>query len=107
MKIIDSHHHIWRRADLPWLLGPTQPRIFGPYDGIKRDYPIAEFLDDIAGTGVEKSVYVQANWDSAQAEQEVAWVQSVADADTIRVVESLNAAGPEAASISLINSGPK
>lgn len=62
MTIIDAHHHVWRRADLPWLLGPTQPRIFGPYDAIKRDYTIAEYTADLAGTGVEKSVYVQANW---------------------------------------------
>ena len=36
--MIDSHHHIWRQQDLPWLLGPEQPRIFGEYAGIKRDY---------------------------------------------------------------------
>jgi predicted TIM-barrel fold metal-dependent hydrolase len=62
MNIVDAHHHIWRQTDLPWLLGPSQPRIFGEYDAIKRDYPIAEYLDDIAGSNVEKSVYVQANW---------------------------------------------
>lgn len=78
MKIIDAHHHIWRQADLPWLLGPTQPRIFGAYDAIKRDYPIEEYLDDIAGSGVEKSVYVQANWAPNWAEDEVAWVQETA-----------------------------
>ena len=49
MNIIDAHHHIWRQADLPWLLGPEQPRIFGPYKAIKRDYLIDEFLDDIKG----------------------------------------------------------
>jgi len=79
MRIIDAHHHIWRQADLPWLLGPTQPRIFGAYDAIKRDYPIEEFLGDVAGTGVERSVYVQANWAPAQAEDEAAWVQRTAD----------------------------
>lgn len=79
MKIIDAHHHIWRQADLPWLLGPSQPRIFGEYDPIKRDYPIEEFLDDIAGSGVEQSVYVQANWAPNWAEDEVAWVQETAD----------------------------
>ncbi|MGI9481054.1 MAG: amidohydrolase family protein [Hyphomicrobiales bacterium] len=79
MKIIDSHHHIWRRTDLPWLLGPTQPRIFGPYDSMKRDYSIAEFLNDVASTGVEKSVYVQANWAPNWFEDEVAWVQKTAD----------------------------
>ena len=39
-----------------------QPRIFGPYEPIRRDYPIEEFLADIAGSGVVKSVYVQTNW---------------------------------------------
>ena len=38
--IVDAHHHIWRQADLPWLVGPMQPRIFGPYEPIRRDYSI-------------------------------------------------------------------
>ena len=77
--IVDAHHHIWRRADLPWLEGPERPRIFGPYGAIRRDYPIAEYLDDIAGSGVGKSVYVQANWPPERHAEEAAWVQSVAD----------------------------
>jgi len=79
MKVIDAHHHIWLQKDLPWLLGPMQPRIFGPYESIKRDYPISEFLQDIDGSGVEKSVYVQANWAPNWFRDEAAWVQSVAD----------------------------
>lgn len=55
------------------------PRIFGPYEPIRRDYLIDEYLADIAGSGVVKSVYVQANWAPARGEDEVAWVQSVAD----------------------------
>jgi predicted TIM-barrel fold metal-dependent hydrolase len=77
--IIDAHHHIWRRKDLPWLDGPMQPRIFGPYEAIRRDYPISEFLSDIAGTGVTQSVYVQANWAKDRFEDEVAYVQQAAD----------------------------
>lgn len=77
--IIDAHHHIWRRADLPWLDGPMLTRIFGPYEPVRRDYPIAEYLADIAGNDVVKSVYVQANWAPARAEDEVAWVQNTAD----------------------------
>lgn len=77
--MIDAHHHIWRQADLPWLMGPMQPRIFGPYESIRRDYPISEFLTDISGSGITKSVYVQANWATEQFEDEVAWVQSVAE----------------------------
>ena len=72
MRAVDAHFHVWRQADLPWLMGPMQPRIFGPYDPIRRDYPMAEYLADLAGTGVEKAVYVQANWppDHAEAEAE-------------------------------------
>ena len=55
------------------------PRIFGPYEPIRRDYLIDAYLADIAGSGVVKSVYVQANWAPSNAEDEVAWVQSVAD----------------------------
>lgn len=77
--IIDAHHHIWRQRDLPWLAGPMQPRIFGPYDTIRRDYLVAEFLADVRGTGVAKSVYVQANWAKDRFEDEVAWVQTCAD----------------------------
>jgi predicted TIM-barrel fold metal-dependent hydrolase len=78
--IVDAHHHIWRRADLPWLEGPMVPRIFGPYEPIRRDYPIGEFLADLAGSGGERSVYVQTNWAKDGAVDEVAWVQGVADA---------------------------
>ncbi len=78
--MIDAHHHIWRQTDLPWLLGPEQPRIFGSYGAIKRDYLIDEYLRDLDGTGITKSVYVQANWAPNWFEDEVAWVQSVADA---------------------------
>ena len=77
--VVDGHHHIWRQADLPWLAGPMQPRIFGPYEPIRRDYPIEEFLADIAGSGVAKSVYVQTNWAPEAYEDEAAWVQRTAD----------------------------
>jgi predicted TIM-barrel fold metal-dependent hydrolase len=77
--IVDAHHHIWRRDDLPWLTGPMQPRIFGPYEPIRRDYPIQEYLDDLTGCGVVKSVYVQTNWAKEQYEDEAAWVQRTAE----------------------------
>jgi predicted TIM-barrel fold metal-dependent hydrolase len=78
MRVIDSHFHVWRQADLPWLTGPMQPRIFGPYEPIRRDYPMSEYLADIAGLGVEKSVYVQANWAPDAGEAEAAWIEQTA-----------------------------
>jgi predicted TIM-barrel fold metal-dependent hydrolase len=77
--VVDAHHHIWRQSDLPWLQGPTVPRIFGDYEPIKRDYAMEEFLDDVAGSGIVRSVYVQTNWPKARAVDEVAWVQAEAD----------------------------
>ena len=77
--IIDAHHHIWRQADLPWLVGPMQPRIFGPFEPIRRDYLIKEYLEDIARCGVTASVYVQANWAQGRGFDEAAWVQQTAD----------------------------
>ena len=72
--MIDAHFHIWQQADLPWLVGPMQPRIFGPYEPIRRDYLIEEYLADAAAAGVTGAVYVQANWAPARALDEVAFV---------------------------------
>ncbi len=77
MRVIDSHFHVWRQADLPWLSGPMQPRIFGPYEAIRRDYPMREYLADLAGCGVEKSIYVQANWPVDRAVEEAAWIETL------------------------------
>jgi predicted TIM-barrel fold metal-dependent hydrolase len=77
--IVDAHHHVWRQADLPWLVGPMQPRIFGPYEPIRRDYSIDEYLDDISGSDVTQSVYVQTNWAKERFEDETSWVQQTAD----------------------------
>ena len=81
IPIIDAHHHIWRQADLPWLQGPMVARIFGPYEPIRRDYPIAEYLADIKSSNVVGSVYVQTNWAKDKALEEAAWVRSVADTE--------------------------
>jgi predicted TIM-barrel fold metal-dependent hydrolase len=80
LDIVDAHHHVWRQADQPWLNGPMVPRIFGPYEAIRRDYTIEEYLADIANTGVVASVYVQTNWHPSRKVEEVEWVQSLADA---------------------------
>jgi predicted TIM-barrel fold metal-dependent hydrolase len=77
--VVDAHHHIWRQADLAWLQGPPQPRIFGEYAALCRDYPIEEYVAEARAAGVVRSVYVQTNWPAGREEEEVAWVQAVAD----------------------------
>ena len=79
VKIIDAHHHIWRLSDLDWLKGPTQPRIFGNYDKIRRDYLIDEFITDASSQNVVGSVYIQVNWPIFGELAEVAWVTDVAN----------------------------
>ena len=46
--VIDTHHHIWLRKDVGWLADPPIPRMFGDYFGIRRDYPVEEFINDDA-----------------------------------------------------------
>jgi predicted TIM-barrel fold metal-dependent hydrolase len=77
--VIDTHHHIWLRKDVAWLADPPVPRMFGDYFGIRRDYPIEEFMDDVKPQGVTKSVHVTAMWGPDRALDETRWLQSVAD----------------------------
>jgi len=72
--IVDAHHHVWRRADLPWLSGPMVPRIFGRYEPLRRDYPIQEYVRDAVSAGIGASVYVQPNWPMDRVLDEVRWI---------------------------------
>lgn len=77
--VIDTHHHIWLRKDVAWLADPPIPRMFGDYFGIRRDYPVEEFIADVTPQGVTKSVHVTANWGLDRSLDETRWLQSVAD----------------------------
>ena len=78
--VVDAHHHIWRQRDLPWLTGQMVPRIFGPHEPIRRDYPAEEYIAEARGCGITQSVYVQANWPPDRSVDEVRWVQAVHEA---------------------------
>jgi len=77
--VIDTHHHIWLRKDIPWLAEPPIPRMFGDYFGIRRDYPLEEWINDIVPQGAVKSVHVTAMWGPGRELNETRWLQSVAD----------------------------
>jgi predicted TIM-barrel fold metal-dependent hydrolase len=77
--IVDAHHHVWRRADLAWLNGPMLPRIFGPYEPLRRDYLAPEYVAQATAAGIGQSIYVQANWPLERSLEEVRWVQSQHD----------------------------
>ena len=76
---IDTHHHIWLRKDVAWLADPPIPRMFGDYFGIRRDYPVEEFIQDVEPQGIVKSVHVTAMWGPGRALDETKWLQTVAD----------------------------
>jgi predicted TIM-barrel fold metal-dependent hydrolase len=101
MTIVDAHHHIWRQADLPWLTGEPVPRIFGPYEPIRRDYPAAEYIAEATACGIDASVYVQTNWPLDRAEDEIRWLRDV-HAETgwpMAVIGSADLFAPGAAAV--------
>jgi predicted TIM-barrel fold metal-dependent hydrolase len=77
--VIDTHHHIWLREDIPWLADPPIARMYGEYFGLRRDYPVEEWINDVVSEGITKSVHVTANWGVARALDETRWLQSIAD----------------------------
>jgi predicted TIM-barrel fold metal-dependent hydrolase len=77
--VIDTHHHIWRRQDVSWLADPPVPRMFGDYFGLRRDYPVEEWINDIVPEGVVKSVHVTAMWAPGRALDETRWLQAIAN----------------------------
>jgi predicted TIM-barrel fold metal-dependent hydrolase len=40
--IIDTHHHIWLRKDVPWLRDPPIKRHIGDFFALRRDIPVEE-----------------------------------------------------------------
>src|SRR3954465_12309203 len=74
--IVDAHPHIGPRAALASPVGPMLPRIFGPYEPLRRDYLAPEYIAQATAAGIGQSVYVQANWPLERSLDEVRWVQS-------------------------------
>ena len=99
--IIDAHHHIWELKRIPWLQGPMQPRIFGEYAGLRRDYLAEEFKRDLAPHGITQSVYIQINVNPGDEIDETAWVQGVADKHGLPsgIVAFANLAAPDVAAV--------
>jgi predicted TIM-barrel fold metal-dependent hydrolase len=96
--VIDTHHHIWLRKDVGWLADPPIPRMFGDYFGIRRDYPVDEFIQDVKPQGVTKSVHVTAMWGPGKALEETRWLQAVADKHEFPhgIVSNIDLSDPEA-----------
>jgi L-fuconolactonase len=72
--MIDAHIHLWdiERLDYPWL---------GQVPSINRSFLIADYDAAIGGEAVDAMVFVQCECRRDQHLDELAWVQSIADAD--------------------------
>ena len=91
--VIDTHHHIWLRKDVDWLADPPISRMFGDYFGIRRDYPVEEFINDVKPQGITKSVHVTAMWGPGKALEETRWLIGQAIAIVLDVDDDLGRVG--------------
>lgn len=80
MRKIDAHHHLWdlKANYYPWL-AKSSPMVISGYEELQKDYLVPDFLADIAGCGVVKSVHVQASHDPSDPVRETRWLQAQAD----------------------------
>ncbi|HWU40323.1 MAG TPA: amidohydrolase family protein [Candidatus Acidoferrum sp.] len=78
---IDSHHHLWDLAvnHYPWLVGPPVEAHFGPYEKIRKNYLVRDYLNDIRGQAIVKSVHIEAGCDPSDPVKETRWLQAQAD----------------------------
>ncbi len=74
MDIIDAHHHLWDRSRFRygWLASVPE---------IDADFLLLDYVESTRGTGVVKSVFVQADVDAEFALQETRWALSLAESD--------------------------
>ena len=80
LPIIDAHQHFWDLSlgKHPWLCGDHQiPFRYGDYSALKeRDYLPDDYLADAANFNVQKTVYMEAEWDPADPLGETQWVMN-------------------------------
>lgn len=82
--IIDPHQHFWDLGPnyLPWLSDEGLiPFRYGDYSALKRNYLPTDYRSDTAGFKIEKTVYVEAEWDPADPVGEAYWVSALAGAE--------------------------
>lgn len=76
---IDPHHHLWdlEAVYYPWLSDKVEPKMWGDYASIRRNFLADEYIRAARAENIVKSVHVQAN--AADGLAETRWCQQVAD----------------------------
>lgn len=73
MEIIDAHHHLWDRGRFNYRWLKEMP-------ALDRDFLLRDYEEAIKGTGVSRSVHIQAEVEPLFGIQETRWVLSMAEA---------------------------
>jgi predicted TIM-barrel fold metal-dependent hydrolase len=80
LAIVDAHQHFWDPATNyhPWLRDePPIPFRYGDYRAIRRRYLPPDYLADSAPIRVDKTVYVETEWDPADPIGETRYVEQL------------------------------
>ena len=78
--IVDAHQHFWDPSShyYPWLNDePPIPFRYGDYRAIRRSYLPPDYLADAAPFRVDKSVYVEAEWDPRDPVGEMDYIETL------------------------------
>ena len=78
LPIVDAHQHFWdpRVNYHPWLCDqPPIPFRYGDYSALRRPYLPADYFADAAPHMVEKTVYVETEWDPRDPLGEMRYVE--------------------------------
>jgi predicted TIM-barrel fold metal-dependent hydrolase len=80
LTIVDAHQHFWNPGlhYYPWLCDePLIPFRYGDYRPIRRRYLPPDYRADAAPFHVEKSVYVEAEWDPSDPVGEMRYIDAL------------------------------
>lgn len=78
--VVDAHHHFWdpHTNYHPWLRdAPPIAFRYGDYSALKRRYLAPEYLADAAPLKVAATVYIETEWDPADAAGEMRYVDQL------------------------------
>ena len=66
--IVDAHHHLWELGSgrYSWLTDGPRDAVFGSTGPLIRDYLLADYLADMAGIDLVKSVHIQASFSTTR-----------------------------------------
>ena len=79
--IVDAHQHFQDigRYSYPWL-SPDQPhKLEGDLTPIRRNFLPADYQNETAGLGIEKTVHVQNGWNPHAPVGETIWLSHLAE----------------------------